>query len=559
MHEPLYTPPALLGYLRGYSLKAFGRDVSAGLAVGVIALPLAMAFGIASGVTPQQGITTAIIAGFLISLLGGTRLCVGGPTGAFVVVIYGIVSVYGVEKLIICTMLAGLILIVMGLCHVGTLIKFIPYPVTTGFTSGIAVVLLLSQAKDFFGLTTGKMPAEFFDKMPVLWAALPSWNPATFLVATGAFVLLWIWPKLPFRRVPGPIVVLILGTGIVAALDLPLATIGSTFGGIPQEFPHFAWPEVTWPVVREMFEPAITLAILAAIESLLCAVVADGMTGDRHNANTELVGQGIANFITPLFGGIPATGAIARTAANVQARAASPVSEIIHAATLLSIVMVAAPLARFIPLAILSAILVAVAIRMGEWRAFVRLQKIPKADAAVFLATFLLTVVFNLMVAVEVGMVLAAFLFIKRVTETTVVARVTEDNEDEGAHHSVIGKDVPEGVTIYRIAGPFLFGAADKLEDALIAANARPRIVILRMRAVTSMDATALNALELLVSKVKANGGHVVICGAHTQPYFAMMQSGFFDDLGEDHVARDVDEALVITRRILASEGHRAS
>jgi len=541
----------LFSALRGYNLKKFGVDLGAGLALGVIALPLAMAFGIASGVTPQQGIYTGIVAGFLISFLGGTRLCVGGPTGAFVVIVYGIVQTYGFDKLVVCTMLAGLLLIGMGLLKIGALIKFIPYPVTTGFRSGIAVIILIGQIKDFLGLVTEKLPVEFFEKIPVLWKALPGVNFAALALAAGSLILLRLWPRLPFKRIPGPIAVLVAGTVLVAVFHLPVETIGSQFGGIPSGLPQLRFPSVSLEMVTEMFQPAITIALLAAIESLLCAVVADGITGDRHNANTELVGQGIANFLTPLFGGIPATGAIARTVANIQAGAASPVSGIVHAATLLGIILVAAPMARFVPLAVLSSILVAVALRMGEWREFLRLRRIPIADASVFLATFFLTVVFDLTVAVEIGMLLAAMLFIKRVTDTTVVARVTPENEDEGERHSINGKIVPEGVTVYRIAGPFLFGAADKLEDALLAANVRPKVVILRMRSVTSMDSTALNALEMLVSKIKAQGGHVIICGAHTQPYFMMTQAGFLDELGDDHVARDVDHALEMSRAIL--------
>lgn len=537
---------------RDYSARKFLTDLVAGMTLGVIALPLAMAFGIASGVAPQQGIYTAIAAGLLISLMGGTRLSVGGPTGAFVVIVYGIVQTYGFEKLALCTMMAGILLVLMGLLKIGTLIKFIPYPVTTGFTSGIAVIILISQIKDFLGLSIEKFPADFFEKIPVLWEKIPETQLVTLALAAGSLVLLRLWPRLPFKRIPGPIMVLLLGTVAVGVFQLPVATIGSQFGGIPAGFPGIKMPAVSLSVMQELFQPAITIALLAAIESLLCAVVADGMTGDRHNANTELVGQGIANLVSPLFGGIPATGAIARTAANIQAGGVSPLSGMIHAATLLVIILVAAPLAKFVPLASLSAILVAVALRMGEWREFSRLRRIPLADAAVFVATFLLTVVFDLTVAVEIGMLLAALLFIKRVTDTTVVHQVTPENEDEGDRHSIAGKEIPDGVTIYRIAGPFLFGAADKLEDALVAANVRPKVVILRMRSVTSMDATALNALEMLVEKIKAQRGHVVICGAHTQPYFMMTQAGFLDDIGDDHVAADVDEALKIARSILA-------
>lgn len=552
MREGLYAPPYFFTSLKSYTVGKLWSDIGAGLTLGVIALPLAMAFGIASGVTPAQGIYTGIIAGFLISFFGGTRLSIGGPTGAFVVIVYGIVQTYGFEKLAVCTMIAGALLVAMGLFKVGTLIKFIPHPVTTGFTSGIAVIIIVGQLKDFFGLPVGKVPAAFFDKIPVLIEGLPGLSVPACLLAVGSLVVLRLWPRWPLRRVPGTIAVLIAGTVAVVLFKLPVPTIGSEFGGIPAGFPSFHLPAADLRTMTEMFQPAITIALLAAIESLLCAVVADGITGDRHNSNTELVGQGIANLITPLFGGIPATGAIARTAANIQSGGASPVSGMIHAATLLAIVLVAAPLARFVPLAVLSAILVAVALRMGEWREFARLRRIPRADAAVFLATFTLTIVFDLTIAVEIGMLLAAMLFIKRVTDTTVVARVTQENEDEGERHSIVGKDIPDGVTVYRIAGPFLFGAADKLEDALVASNNTPKVVILRMRSVTSMDATALNALEMLVSKIRAHRGHVIICGAHTQPYFMMTQAGFLDELGEDHVASDIDGALEIARNILA-------
>jgi len=448
MRESIYSLPYLFSTIRSYSGKKLAADLGAGLALGVIALPLAMAFGIASGVAPEQGIYTAIVAGFLISFFGGTRLCVGGPTGAFVVIVYGIVQTYGFEKLVVCTMIAGGLLVVMGLLKVGTLIKFIPYPVTTGFTSGIAVIILLSQLKDFLGLPIESLPVSFFAKIPILWDALPKASWITLLMAGGSLVILRLWPRLPMRGIPGPIVVLALGTVAAAIFDLPVATIGSEFGGIPSGLPAVKFPEVSLAIVTEMFQPAVTIALLAAIESLLCAVVADGITGDRHNANTELVAQGIANIFTPLFGGIPATGAIARTAANIQAGGTSPVSGIVHSGTLLAIILVAAPLARFVPLAVLSAILVAVALRMGEWREFMRLRKLPKADAAVFIATFLLTIIFDLTIAVEMGMLLAAMLFIKRVTETTVVTQVTADNEDEGDRHSILGKEVPEGVTI---------------------------------------------------------------------------------------------------------------
>jgi SulP family sulfate permease len=551
MREPIYVKPTLFSAFTDYSWRRFLADLSAGLTVGVVALPLAMAFGIASGVAPAQGIYTAIVAGFIISFFGGTRFSIGGPTGAFVVIVYGIVQKHGFESLLVCTMMAGAILVVMGLARIGVLIKFIPYPVTTGFTTGIAVIIALSQVKDFLGLQTADLPVEFFHKISTLARALPTLDVPTILLAAGSFAVLVAWPRLVTKRIPGPVVVLFAATLLTALLDLPIATIGSEFGGIPTSLPAIRLPSFNPSEMSNLLQPAITIAILAAIESLLCAVVADGITGDRHNANTELVAQGLANLVTPLVGGIPATGAIARTAANIEANARSPVAGIIHAATLLVIVLAAAPLAKFVPLAALSAILVMVAIRMGEWREFIRLRRLPRSDALVFLATFTLTVLFDLTVAVEVGMLLAAMLFIKRVTDTTVVSRVTPENETEGSRHSIEGRTIPEGVLIYRIAGPFLFGAADKLEDALLSANARPKVIILRMRAVTSMDATALNALEILVAKVRAQHGEVIICGAHTQPYFMMIQSGFLDELGEKYVSPDIPDALTRAESIL--------
>lgn len=545
---PRVFSPVLAGMVSGYSFEKLRADLVAGITLGVIALPLAMAFGIASGVNPQQGIYTGIVAGFLVAMLGGTRLCIAGPTGAFVVIVYRIVQEHGIEKLAVCTVLAGLLLVAMGLFRAGALIKFIPYPVTTGFTSGIAVIILLAQVRDFLGLPIDHMPAAFFEKVPVLLAALPRGNWVSLGLAGISLGALLVWPRIRWLRVPGPIVILLAASAAVAVFHLPVETIGSRFGGIPQGFPEFRLPAFGFATIAEMLQPSITIALLCAIESLLCAVVADGMTGDRHDPNTELIAQGIGNIASPLFGGIPATGAIARTAANIQAGAVSPVSGMVHAGTLLAIILAAAPLAKHVPLAALSAILVGVALRMGEWREFLRLPRLPRSDAAVFLVTFLLTVVFDLTIAVQLGMLLAAMLFIRRVAETTAVDLVTGGEDEEGGPN---GTEIPGGVAVYRIAGPLLFGAADKLERALAGATPRPRVIILRMRAVTSMDATALNALEMLVSKIRSRGGHVIVCGAHTQPYFVMSQAGFLEELGEDHVVGSWDEALSAARRLM--------
>jgi sulfate permease, SulP family len=543
--------PRLLRCLRDYTLSKFLADLGAGITVGIIALPLAMAFGIASGVKPEAGLFTAIIAGFLISALGGSRVQIGGPTGAFVVIVYGIIVKYGLQNLLICTIMAGVILIVLGVSRLGSMIKFIPYPVTMGFTNGIAVLIFSTQIKDFLGLQIDKVAGDFIERSQSLFSHLHTLQPPTALLACCSVVLIMAWPKQWARRIPGSIVAVILGTIAVLALKLPVETIGTRFGGIPQGLPPFHMPNFSLSAVRELISPAVTIALLAAIESLLSAVVADGMIDDRHDSNQELVAQGIANICSPLFGGIPATGAIARTAANIKNGAQTPVSGMIHSAVLLLIILAAAPLAKFIPLATLSAVLVVVAFNMGEWHEFRMLRRYPASDASVFLTTFFLTVVFDLTIAVEVGMILAALLFIKRVTATTQITAVDQSTETEGSQHSLLGKEVPQGVLVYRIFGAFLFGAADKLETALHRANQEPEVLILRMREVIAMDATALNALESLHDKLTKRGRHLVLCGPHTQPYMMMDRTGFFDRLGRENICADVEGALTRARLIL--------
>jgi SulP family sulfate permease len=543
--------PKLIECLRDYSIAKFFADLVAGITVGIVALPLAMAFGIASGVKPEAGIFTAVIAGFLVSAFGGSRVQIGGPTGAFVVIVYGIIAKYGLENLLICTMMAGVMLILLGLSKLGSMIKFIPYPVTTGFTNGIAVLIFSTQIKDLLGLQVDKVPADFIEKMGVLFSHLQTLQWPIALLSGLSIGVILLWPKRWARRVPGSIVAVALGTTAAFVLKLPVETIGTRFGGIPQGFPPFHFPDLSFSHLHELISPAITIALLAAIESLLSAVVADGMIDDRHDSNQELVAQGIANICSPLFGGIPATGAIARTATNIKNGGKTPVSGIVHALVLLIIILVAAPLAKFIPLATLSAVLVIVSINMGEWHEFRILHRYPKSDASVFLVTFFLTVVFDLTIAVEVGMILAALLFIRRVTETTRISAVDESTETEGAHDSLLGKEVPPGVLVYRIFGAFLFGAADKLETALHRANQEPEVLILRMRMVIAMDATALNALESLHEKLHKRGKHLILSGPHTQPYMLMDRSGFFDRLGRENVCAHVDAALARAREIL--------
>jgi len=535
------------------------KNYSAGITVGIVALPLAMAFAIASGVKPEAGIFTAVIAGFLVSALGGTRVAIGGPTGAFIAILYGIYVQYGPENMAICTIMAGVILFIMGAARLGAIIKYIPYPVTMGFTSGIAVLIFSTQIKDFLGLSVPlpegvKMPSEFFPKMQLLAENWQTCQWQTLVLAAVSLSVILFWPKTWQRRVPGSIVVLALGTAMVAFFQPDpkhLATIGSVFHGIPQGLPKLHIPVLVWDNIKHLFQPATTIALLAAIESLLCAVVADGMIDDRHDSNQELMAQGIANMISPLFGGIAATGAIARTATNVKCGGRSPISGMIHAVTLLLIILVAAPLARFIPLAVLSAVLVNVALNMGEWHNFARLPKWPRSDAAVFLTAFSLTVVVDLTVAVEIGMVLAAILFIKRVSETTQITAVDQSSETEGPQHSLIGKVVPKGVMIYRIFGSFFFGAADKLETALKRSGQEPEVLILGMRKVLAMDATGLNALEDLYERLARRKKHVILSGPHTQPLFMMDKAGFLDRLGRENICANLEDSLARSRDIL--------
>ena len=543
--------PRLVDALKGYSAKDLAPDLIAGVTVGIVALPLAMAFAIASGVKPEAGIFTAVIAGFIVSALGGTKVSIGGPTGAFIVILYGIGAKYGFDNLLICTIMAGGLLVTMGVARMGTMIKFIPYPVTMGFTSGIAVLIFSTQIKDFLGLQIEKVPSEFVEKMRVLLEHVGTMQWPTAALAAASLAIILFWPRKWQRRVPGSIAALVLGTAAVVWFNLPVETIGSKFGGIPQGLPHPHLPVLAWDNIQHLFQPAMTIALLAAIESLLCAVVADGMVDDRHDANQELIAQGLANIVCPLFGGIAATGAIARTATSIKSGARTPVAGIVHAVTLLAIILVAAPLAKFIPLAALSAVLVNVAIHMGEWHNFRRLRKWPICDTAVFLSAFALTVAVDLTVAVEIGMVLAAILFIKRSSETTQIMAVDESTETEGSQHSLVGKEVPAGVMIYRMMGAFFFGAVDKLETMLKREKRDPEVLILRMRKVVAMDATGLNALEDLYEKMHRKGRHLVLSAPHTNPMMVMEKAGFIERLGRENVCPHIDAALARAREIL--------
>jgi SulP family sulfate permease len=502
--------PRLLDCLPTYDRRTLTADLVAGITVGVVALPLAMAFGIASGVTPQAGIYTAIVGGFLVSMLGGSRIQIAGPTGAFVVIVAGIVAQHGISGLLMVTMMAGVILAFLALTGLGQAVKFIPRPVVLGFTNGIALLIASTQIKDFLGLTVGESPSEFFSRMAVIGQSLHTIDfAATGLAAVSLALVLLIPRWLP--RVPGSIVALVAGTATVAATGLPVQTIGSTFGGIPGGLPPIDIPEFRADLILPLLPAALTVALLAAVESLLSAVVADTMSGDRHNSNAELLAQGAANVIVPMFGGIPVTGAIARTATNFRSGARTPVAGLVHAITLLVVVLVLSPLAVYVPLATLAAVLFVVAYNMGEWREIGSILRLDWADKSVWLITFALTVMADLTLAVETGMALAALLYIYRVTETTSVSAVTPEYIESGHAHVLQGKHVPSYVTILRIHGPFLFGMTDKLVDATADLSRFAPIVILRLRNMTAIDATGLHALEALSDRLKRSGRSLVL------------------------------------------------
>lgn len=541
--------PKLVLTLRHYTAHDFVSDLIAGLTVGLVALPLAMAFGIASGVTPQAGIYTAVIAGFLISALGGSRVQIGGPTGAFVVIVASIIAKFGLSGLLLVTIMAGVFLILMGATGMGEAVKFIPRPVTIGFTNGIAVLIASTQIKDFLGLQIGAVPSEFLPRMRMLVTHLNTFDWRTLTIACVALGTILLWPKVN-RRVPGSIVALIFGTATVAIFKIPVATIGSKFGGIPTGFPPFGVPEIHWEHMLTLVPSALTVALLAAVESLLSAVVADNMAGDRHNSNVELIAQGIANLASPLFGGIPATGAIARTATNIRSGAKSPVAGITHAFTLLLILLVGAPLAKYVPLGILAAVLFIVSYNMGEWREIGSILRLNMADKAVWATTFALTVFADLTIAVEVGMVLALLLYIRRIAQTTTVAPVTQEYIEEGQAHILQDKDVPSYVSILRIHGPFLFGTTDKLIEATENLHALGQVVILRLRNMTALDATGLHALEQLADRLQKSGRTMLLCGAREQPAELLKRSEFVDHIGRDNILPNAASAIQRAKQI---------
>src|SRR5450631_316449 len=529
--------------LREYTLDDFLHDLIAGVTVGLVALPLAMAFAIASGMTPQAGIYCALVTGFLISALGGSKTQIGGPTGAFVVVVAGIVAIHGVDGLFMCTVMAGVLLMVLGITGMGSAVKFIPRPVVLGFTNGIAVLIASTQIKDFFGLRLEKVPGEFWKRMEALAAAFPTWSPrATALAACTLGIMLGC--RLISNRIPGPIVAMVSATVAAFLFKFRVETIGTRFGGIPRGLPHMAIPHFHPDLIVGLLGPAFTVAMLGAIESLMSAIVSDRMSNDRHNPNVELIGQGVANIISPMFGGLPATGAIARTATNIRAGARSPVAGMIHSATLLCILLFAAPLASYIPMAALAGILLVVAYNMGEWREIPQLLKLTKTDISVWFVTFALTVFADLTVAVEAGMILAALLFIARVSNTTTVSQVTDDYVEDGRMHILQDKDIPYYATIFRIHGPFLFGATDKIGVVTEKMHELPPIVVIRLRNMTAIDATGLFALQEIAKQLHATKRTLILCGAREQPAQLIHQAEFEEVVGPENICANVQEAL---------------
>lgn len=541
-------PKSVLG-LRVYTANMFLHDLLAGITVGLVALPLAMAFGIASGVTPQAGLYTAVVAGFLISAFGGSRTQIGGPTGAFVVIVAGIIARFGLSGLAMVTVMAGILLLIMGFTGLGATVRFIPRMVVIGFTNGIAVLIASTQIKDYFGLRTPPVPSEFFPRMRLLVTHFASLNPYALALGTGALAILLILPRLT-RRVPASIVAVLVCTAVSAAFHLPIETIGTRFGGIPRGLPPLAMPDFHAEHILPLIPAAFTVAMLAALESMLSAVVADGMTGDRHNPNVELVAQGLANVISPLFGGIPATGAIARTATNIRAGARSPVSGMIHALTLLTILVIAAPLASYIPLTTLAAVLFVVAYNMGEWNEIGAILQMDLAAISVWLVTFALTVFADLTVAVGVGLTLAALLYIYRVAETTTVSPVTDDYIRDGLPHVLQGRIVPAYVTLLRIHGPFLFGTTEKLVEATVDLDAFAPVVILRLRNMTAIDATGIHAIEAFAKRLHDSGRVMLLCGAMEQPSKLLKGARFIERVGDANIMPNIQAALDRARQV---------
>ena len=529
------------------------NDITAGILVGIVALPLAIAFGIASGVSPEKGLITAIIGGFVVSFLGGSRVQIGGPTGAFIVIVYGIVQQYGVNGLMIATVMAGVILVIMGFAQFGSLIKFIPFPVVVGFTSGIAVVIFSSQVKDFFGLAIDRVPANFIEKWTMFVEKFATVDVPTIAIGVLSLAIIILWPKVT-KKIPGSIVAIIIATAIVQIFGVHVDTIETRFGAIPSSIPAPSIPSVNFETIKSLIMPATVIAMLAAIEALLSAVVADGMIGGKHKSNMELVANGVANILSPLFGGIPVTGAIARTATNIKNGGRTPLAGIVHAATLFMIMLLFGSWAKLIPMTTLAAVLIVVSYNMSELHVFRQLLKSPRSDVVVLLTTFFLTVIFDLTIAIEVGLLLAVILFMRRmatVTNVGVVTRELKDEEEKQDPNSIVKKDIPENVEIYEINGPFFFGAAATFKEAMKRVEDPPTVRIIRMRNVPAVDATGLHLLRDLVHESKKQKTHLIFSGVHAQPLFAFTQYGLIDEIGEENIFGNIDDSLDHARVLL--------
>ena len=550
--------PKLFDVMKGYTKEQLIKDILSGIIVAIIALPLSIALAIASGVGPVQGLYTAIVAGFFISFFGGSRVQIGGPTAAFVVIIYGIVTTYGTDGLIVATIMAGIILCIMGLCHFGSLIKYIPYTITTGFTCGIAVTLFVGQIKDFLGLDMGAVPSEFVEKLGAYAANITSINPVTVAIGAVALVILILWPKVT-DKLPGSLIAIIVTTAIIYFAKLPVNTIGSVYGELSSAFPSFHMPSFSYKLVQELISPAFTIAILAGIESLLSAVVSDGMIGDTHKSNAELIGQGLGNIFSGLFGGIPATGAIARTAANVRNGGRTPIAGITHCITLSIILVVLMPLASLIPMTTLAAVLLVVAWNMADWTSFFHLCKTaPKSDVIVLVATFFLTVFFDLVVAIEVGVVLAALLFMKHMAETAdVTAWKYADEPDVAPGEAEKMRDIPHSIRVFEISGPLFFAAADEI--LAITSDKSTKVIVIRMRSVPAIDASAMRSLRDLAARAKKKHITLIFSHVNEQPMSVMKKDHFIELIGEEHFLPNIVEALDYAENMVADSGHKAA
>lgn len=544
--------PKLFTTLKDYSKEQFISDAVAGIIVGILAIPLAIAFAIASGVSPEKGLITAVVAGLLISAFGGSRVQIGGPTGAFVVIIYGIVHKYGIDGLVLATLMAGVLLMIMGFARFGTIIKFIPHSVIVGFTSGIAVIIFSSQVKDFLGLGIGAVPAEFLPKWALFFQNIRSVNLWALALALLTVLISVIWPKVT-KKIPGALVAIILTSAVVAFFKLPVETIGSRFGDLPHGIPMPHMPSISLSRIQELFQPAFTIAMLGAIESLLSAVVADGMMGSRHRSNMELVGQGIGNIGSAFFGGIPATGAIARTVTNIRNGGKTPIAGIIHSITVFIIMLALGALIKVVPLACLAGILVIIAYNMSEWRSFKELLKTTGGARAVLLTTFFVTIFIDLTAAIELGLVLSAFIFIKRMSELTNIKIMVKEINDDERDNDRISKTIalPEGVQVYEINGPLFFGAANSFEESDRAIGEKPKIRILRFRNVPLIDSTGMHALKGFYEKSKKSGVHLIITGLHIQPLNEMVKANLYDLIGEENVFAGMKDSIARAKELL--------